>query len=70
VWRGHRSSIRDKRPTARHQPEKKGEELRPDTEFRARGFHVRVDKFPWKVLTTFAGAAAAARLAGVHLWML
>ncbi|GGV97017.1 hypothetical protein GCM10015535_67480 [Streptomyces gelaticus] len=41
-----------KRPTARHQSEEMDEEPWPDMEFRARGFHVRVDKFPWKGLAS------------------
>ncbi|MGW1193625.1 hypothetical protein [Streptomyces sp. NPDC002559] len=59
------------RPAARHQSEKE-KEPRPDVEFRARGFHVRVDKVPRKALTALAlvGAAVAARLAGIHFWML
>ncbi|MFJ8856739.1 hypothetical protein [Streptomyces sp. NPDC102437] len=58
-----------KRTTARRESGKTGEELRPDVEFRARGFHVSMDKVPWTGLVLLAGAVAA-RMAGAHVWML
>ncbi|MEU4507818.1 hypothetical protein [Streptomyces sp. NPDC024089] len=56
------------RTTAHEVGETEGES-RLDVEFRARGFHVRVDKFPWTGLVLLAGAAAA-RVAGGRVWML
>ncbi|MGW2112505.1 hypothetical protein [Streptomyces sp. NPDC001948] len=57
-----------KRTTARESG-KGEEEPRPDVEFRARGFHVSVNRVPWTGLALLAGAVAA-RLAGAHVWML
>ncbi|MEV7856998.1 hypothetical protein [Streptomyces sp. NPDC088183] len=58
-----------KRTTFRHEPGKTEEELWPDVEFRAHGFHVSMDKVPWTGLALLAGAVAA-RVAGAHVWML
>ncbi|WP_331737224.1 hypothetical protein OG520_44385 (plasmid) [Streptomyces sp. NBC_00984] len=58
-----------KRTTAGHESGKTGEEPRPDVEFRARGFRINGDKFPWTGLALLAGAVAA-RVAGGHVWML
>ncbi|GGT45427.1 hypothetical protein P6B95_38470 [Streptomyces atratus] len=58
-----------KRTTARHQPAKKQEEPQPDVEFRARGFHVILNKVPWKVLTALAAAIMTKLISG-HTWML
>ncbi|MEE1806701.1 hypothetical protein [Streptomyces sp. BE133] len=58
-----------KRTTTRHESGKTEEELRPDVEFKARGFHVSMDKVPWTGLALLAGAVAA-RVAGAHVWML
>ncbi|MFF3788291.1 hypothetical protein [Streptomyces sp. NPDC001933] len=55
--------------TAGRESGKGEEEPRPDVEFRARGFHVSMDKVPWTALVLLAGAVAA-RVAGAHVWML
>jgi hypothetical protein len=57
-----------KRKAAR-ESEKQEEEPRPDVEFRARGFHVSVNKVPWTGLALLAGAVAA-KVADAHFWML
>ncbi|MFB8038913.1 hypothetical protein ACFC5Z_39650 [Streptomyces sp. NPDC056004] len=58
-----------KRTTARRESGKTGEELRTDVEFRARGFHISMDRVPWTALALLAGAVAA-RVAGADVWML
>ncbi|MEV6165793.1 hypothetical protein AB0L71_28540 [Streptomyces sp. NPDC052052] len=58
-----------KRTTARQQRAKQEEESRPDIEFRARSFHVRVGKIPWKVITMLA-TAAVTKLAISHFSLL
>ncbi|MFD7498995.1 hypothetical protein ACFV8T_43145 [Streptomyces sp. NPDC059832] len=57
-----------KRTTAQEARETE-DERRPDVEFRARGFHVSVNKVPWTGLALLAGAVAA-RVAGSYVWML
>ncbi|MGY5032259.1 hypothetical protein ACWC9U_15400 [Streptomyces sp. 900116325] len=53
-----------KRTTVQHQSAEK-EEARPSMEFRVRGFHVTLDKVPWKFVSALAGAAVTV-LAGGH----
>ncbi|WP_327423808.1 hypothetical protein OG612_10115 [Streptomyces sp. NBC_01527] len=57
-----------KRATVQHQPAEK-DEAQPSMEFRVRGFHVTLDKVPWKFVSALAGAAVTV-LAGGHPWML
>ncbi|GAA1339611.1 hypothetical protein GCM10009647_082840 [Streptomyces sanglieri] len=55
--------------TTAHESGKRKGESRPDVEFRARGFHVSVNKVPWTGLVLLAGAVVA-RVADSHVWML
>ncbi|WP_328625866.1 hypothetical protein OHA88_14760 [Streptomyces sp. NBC_00353] len=58
-----------KRTTVQRQPAKKEEARQPCLEFRAGGFHMSLNKVPWKVITALAGATVT-MLAGGHPWML
>ncbi|MEU4504902.1 hypothetical protein [Streptomyces sp. NPDC024089] len=55
--------------TTAHESGKRKGELQSDVEFRARGFHVSVNKVPWTGLALLAGVAVA-RVVGSHVWML